>query len=460
MKVEFFGAAGEITGSCHILRVAGRTVLLDCGLIQGGRKQEARNHDEFPFAVSEIDAVILSHAHIDHSGRLPLLVRRGYRGPIYVQNASRDLADILLRDSASLAERDAERRNRKRQRKGKKPVVPLYTADDARKVVQQMVPLRYKEQTELMPGIELQFHDAGHILGSAVVDLRLSEGDKTRRLIFSGDLGQYDTPILNDPVSAGDADLVIMESTYGGRQHRDHAHTVTEIGEIVRAATRGNIIIPAFAVGRSQELLYQFGKHYDEWNMQGWRIFLDSPLAISASHIYWDYPHLYDDEATRLRKKYNEMPPLPNLHLTESPAESRVINKVRNGAIIIAGSGMCNGGRVVHHLKHNLWRPECHVMIVGYQANGSIGRQLVDGKDFVRIHGDEIRTNATVHTVGGLSAHGDQADLVRWYTGFANRPPVCLVHGDPGPGEKLAAALTREGATVNSTEPGMVMEIP
>ena len=459
MHIEFFGAAGEVTGSLHILHVAGRKVLLDCGMIQGSRRDEARNHDPFPFEASDIDAVVLSHAHLDHAGRLPLLVRRGFRGEIFVQNASLDLSEVLLRDAASLAERDAESQNRRRQRAGKDPVKPLFVESDAKQVLKQMVGVRYYQRREVLPGLHVTFHDAGHILGSAIVDLEASEGDIQRRIVFSGDLGQYDTPVLRDPDALPEADLVIMESTYGGRRHRDREHTYDEIGEIVRDSDKGNIIIPAFAVGRSQELLYLFGKHYREWDMQRFRIFLDSPMAIKASHIYWDYPHLYDEEATKLRRAHNEMPPLPNLHLTASADESRLINRKRSGAIIIAGSGMCNGGRVLHHLKHNLWRRETQVMIVGFQAHGSLGRRLVDGKKHVRIHGQTIRNRARIHSIGGLSAHGDQDDLASWYRHFRNKPPVCLVHGEREAQYELAGVLREAGADVSLPEPGSTFSL-
>lgn len=459
MHVEFFGAAGEVTGSCHILHVNGYKVLLDCGMIQGGRKQEKRNRDPFPFATSDIDAVVLSHAHLDHGGRLPLLIRRGYKGPVHVQNASRDLAEILLRDAASLAERDAERENRRRARAGKKPQSPLYVESDARQVTQQMQGIAYRTPTEILPGVSVTFRDAGHILGSAIVDLTLTEKKKTRRLVFSGDLGQYDTPVLNDPESIAKADLVIMESTYGGRTHRDRHATIEELGDIIKGNDSGNIIIPAFAVGRSQELLYLFGKYFKEWDMARYRIFLDSPLAIKASKIYWDYPHLYDEEATRLRRKNNEMPLLPNVRFTAAADESRAINRKRSGAIIIAGSGMCNGGRVLHHLKHNLWRKETKVIIVGYQARGSLGRKLVDGKRYVRIHGEQIRNAAQIHTIGGLSAHADEPDLCRWYKGFTNTPDVCLVHGEERAGEALARALGETGATVHRPLSGTEIQI-
>ncbi len=459
MQVEFFGAAGEVTGSCHILSVGPRKILLDCGMIQGSRKREKRNADPFPFEASDIDAVILSHAHLDHSGRLPLLVRRGYSGPIYVQNASRDLAEILLRDAASIAERDTESQNRRRQRAGKKPLRPLYTEADARKVMGQMRGIRYSEPTEVCPGVTLTLRDAGHIMGSAIVDLELDDGRRQRRLVFSGDLGQYDTPVLHDPAAMAKADLVIMESTYGGRRHRDREQTFAELGQIMRDADGGNILIPAFSVGRSQELLYLFGQNYQAWNMERFRIYLDSPLAIKASRIYWDYPHLYDEEATRLRERNNEMPVLPNLRLTAAAKESREINRKRSGAIILAGSGMCNGGRILHHLKHNLWRRETQVLFVGYQAKGSIGRRIIEGRKSVRIHGQEIRNKAQVHTIGGLSAHGDEQDLLRWYGTFENQPKVCLVHGEPAAGHALADSLEAAGASVLCPRPGMVVDI-
>ncbi len=462
MQLEFFGAAGEVTGSCHILRVNGHTVLLDCGMIQGSRRQEARNRDPFPFDARKIDAVILSHAHIDHSGRLPLLVKRGFRGPIWAQNATRDLCGILLEDSANLGERDAEYQNRKLARKGKDLIEPLYTVADAKAAVKNMRGLRYRQRRQVLPGIEVCFYDAGHILGSAIVEVTLSEGGQQRRVVFSGDLGQFDAPILRDPVFLKQADLVLTETTYGGRRHRERSETIDEIGEIVRGARRGrgNILIPAFAIGRSQEVLYHFGRNYDEWDMGRFQIFLDSPMAIEASEVYWDYPHLYDEEATKLRRGVNEMPPLKNLRLSRTADDSRAINRIRGGAIVIAGSGMCNGGRIVHHLKHNLWREETQVIIVGYQAYGSLGRRLVEREPEVRIHGETVRVKAKIHTVGGLSAHADQDDLARWYEGFENRPPLYLVHGEVESAEAYRDYLRRRtGIKARLAQPGMTVDL-
>lgn len=458
MKLQFFGAAAEVTGSCHILHINGRRVLLDCGLIQGSRKDEARNADPFPFEASEIDAVVLSHAHLDHCGRLPLLVKRGFRGPVYAQEASCELTAILLADAAHLQQRDAEYRTRKTG----KNIKPLYTVADGERVVRQLRGVKYRQKTEVIPGVNIRFRDAGHILGSCSVEVWLNEGELKKKIVFSGDLGQYDTPILHDPECIDRADLVLMESTYGARRHRDRSETIKEIGEIFSAARsrKGNILIPAFSIGRSQEILYQMGKHYDEWNLHRSRIFLDSPMAIEASKVYWEYTHLYDEEATRLRLEKGGMPLLPNLTLSRSSDDSMAINRIHSGAVVIAGSGMCNGGRIIHHLKRNLPREQTQVIIVGYQARGSLGRRLVDGNETVRIHGKHVPVRADIHTVGGLSAHGDQDDLARWYECMENRPPVYLVHGEPDSQEAFRDYLAnRCGAAVHLPKPGDMLDL-
>jgi metallo-beta-lactamase family protein len=433
MEIEFYGAAGEVTGSCHIIRNAGKTILLDCGMIQGGRNGEERNADEFPFNPQDIDAVVLSHAHIDHSGRLPLLIKRGYKGAIYTHNATIDLCEIMLRDSAFLGERETDFINRRRARKGLDALEPLYTQQDAARAMTHFKGVRYGVRKEILPGVDIRLNDAGHIMGSAIVELWLQEGDLSRKIVFTGDFGQCDKPILNDPVTIDEADVVLMETTYGDRLHRNPAAN----------REKGNLLIPAFAVGRSQEVLYLFGKYYREWNMDDWHIFLDSPMAIEASHIYWDYAHLYDEEATRLRKKIHEMPRLHNLHLTRSVEESMAINRFKSGAIIIAGSGMCTGGRIVHHLKYNISREHCHIMIVGYQAYGTLGRRLVNGEETVKIHGDFYPVRATIHTIGGLSAHADQKDLLNWAGVFKNSPKFILVHGEPESASAFRAVMKR-----------------
>ena len=458
MKLQFFGAAGEVTGSCHILEVNGRKLLLDCGLIQGGRSDEARNADPFPFDASKIDAVVLSHAHLDHCGRLPLLVKRGFRGPVFAQEASCELTAILLADAAHLQERDAEYQSRK---KGKN-IKPLYTLADGERVMRQLRGLKYRQKTEVISGVSIRFRDAGHILGSCAVEVWISEGGVERKIVFSGDLGQYDTPILHDPECIDRADLVLMESTYGNRRHRDRSKTIEELGRIFSAANnrKGNILIPAFSIGRSQEILYQLGKYYEEWDLSRFRVFLDSPMAIEASGVYWEYTHLYDEEATRLRLENGGMPLLKNLTLSRSPDDSMAINRIHSGAIVIAGSGMCNGGRIVHHLKHGLGREETQVIIVGYQARGSLGRRLVDGEESVRIHGRHVPVRAAIHTVGGLSAHGDQDDMARWYECMENRPPVYLVHGETETQQEFQQYLHKRcGANVHIPKPGDVLNL-
>jgi len=458
MKLEFFGAAAEVTGSCHILHVGGQQVLLDCGLIQGSRKDEARNADPFPFDAANIDAVVLSHAHLDHCGRLPLLVKRGFRGPVFAQEASCELAAILLADAAHLQERDAEYRSRKT---GKR-VKPLYTFAEGERVMHQMRGVKYRQRFEVVKGVEVRFRDAGHILGSCAVEVWVKEGGVEKKIVFSGDLGQYDTPILRDPEPIDRADVVLMESTYGGRRHRDRAETIAELGEILTSprSREGNILVPAFSIGRSQEIMYQLGKHYEEWDLGRFRIFLDSPMAIEASKVYWEYTHLYDEEATRLRLENGGMPLLPNLTLSRQVEESMGINRIRSGAIVIAGSGMCNGGRIVHHLKHNLDREETQVLITGYQAQGSLGRRLVDGAEIVRIHGQDITVRAAIHTVGGLSAHGDQDDLARWYECMEDRPPVYLVHGEAEAQQAFRDYLGKRcGAEVHLPGPGDTLDL-
>ena len=428
MEIEFYGATRRVTGSCHVLRANGFTVLLDCGLVQGSRDDEALNREPFPFDPASIDAVVLSHGHIDHSGRLPHLVNLGFRGKIHTHHATIELCRILLKDSAMLAGHDALYR----QRHGEPDAEPLYTVEEAMRCVRQMQGLTYGERLEFLPGIAVTLFDAGHILGSAFVKLEITEGEITRTLFFSGDLGQYDSPILNDPEAIGNADVVLVESTYGDRLHKDFDSTVAEIGEIIATSCRdcGNILFPAFSIGRSQELLYLFGEHFEEWELDKWQVFLDSPMAIEASRIYWHHEELWDEDARLFRRGLRRMTPFSNLHLTGRVEESIKINDMKEGAIIIAGSGMCNGGRIIHHLKHNIERPECHIIISGFQAAGTLGRELVEGRKEVWMHKRKYRVRAKLHTIGGLSAHGDRADLLRWLKSREGSPQVMIVHGE------------------------------
>ena len=319
----------------------------------------------------------------------------------------------------------------------------------------------YGEPVPIVPGLTLTFRDAGHILGSASAWLDCEENGVQCRLVFSGDIGQYDSPILRDPDPGGRADIVVMESTYGNREHRDRAATLEEFGQILLKARRsgGNVLIPAFAVGRSQDIISEMARHFDAWQLADWRIFLDSPMAIEASQVYWRHPELYDEEATLARSRLGAMPPLPNLTLTRSAEESMRINAIRSGAIVIAGSGMCTGGRIVHHLKHNLARAECCVIFTGFQAVGTLGRALVDRRPVVRMHGEEIRVAAQIHTLGGFSAHGDQADLLRWHQGLQGKPRTWLVHGEAMGAEGLRDALAKLGVEVHVAKPRERVEL-
>ncbi len=446
MKLTSYGAAGEVTGSCHLLEVGSKRILLDCGLIQGRSKDELRNHEPFPFDASSLDAVVLSHAHIDHSGRLPILIKQGYTGPIHTHLASADLCKVLLKDSASLNDRDVKMRNKRRARRGKPLLEPLYSKDDVEQTLARFRGYEYGQQTQIADGVTIKLHDAGHILGSAIVELTLKEGDQQRVVVFSGDLGHRGAPILHDFTHLEHADLVLMESTYGNRLHRDWSETFDEVSEIADAVKRsnGNILIPAFSVGRSQMILYMFARYFEQWGLGRWQIFLDSPMAIEASEIYLRHTQLYDENAAAFYNEHGPLLDMPNLHFTKSAEESMAVNKIKSGAIIIAGSGMCTGGRIRHHLKHNVWRPECHVIIAGYQSPGSTGRKLVEGKPFIKLWGERIKVAAQVHTVGGLSAHADQQGMMDWYASFKNRPPVLLVHGEKKAQQVLADRITQE----------------
>ncbi|MCG5549231.1 MBL fold metallo-hydrolase RNA specificity domain-containing protein [Halorhodospira halochloris] len=462
MKLRFLGATQQVTGSCFLVECAGSKVLVECGMIQGGRKQEELNRDEFPFDVAEIDAVLITHAHLDHSGRLPLLAQVGYRGPVHAHKATVQLCDIMLRDAAHIAERDAAIATKKRRRTHQDPVEPVYTVDDAKDAIELFIGHAYDEPWQVAPGIIARLRDAGHILGSALIELWLEENGEQRKVVFSGDIGRDNTPILQDPVRIEEADLLLMESTYGNRDHRSWEETWDELGTVINEAraAQGNIMVPAFSVGRAQELLYLFAKFYDEWGLDEWSVFLDSPMAINATQVYSRFGELYDKETSDFYADENNTPfHLPNLRLTPEAEDSMAINRVASGALIIAGSGMCNGGRIRHHFKHNLWRRSSHVIIVGFQAQGTPGRALVDGARELKLWGESVRIGAQIHTVGGLSAHAGRSELIAWFEAIKNTPRVALVHGELGGMEDLAEDLRAKGAEVEVPEYGHVIDL-
>jgi metallo-beta-lactamase family protein len=461
MRITFIGAAGGVvTGSCHLLEAAGKRILLDCGMVQGSRDAEAQNARPFTFDPAGIDALVLSHAHIDHIGRVPLLVKRGFKGPIFAQAATCDLFPIMLLDAASVSQHEADAANRHHE-DGEPDVKAIYDADDVNLASKQLHPLAYDIETEILPGVTLRLHDAGHILGSCMLELRAGVPEP-RTLLFTGDVGMKGTPILRDPSDPPRADLILMESTYGDRNHKDRAATVAELGEIFAQAARdgGNVIIPAFSVGRSQELLYWFAQNYANWDLASWKIFLDSPMAAKVTRVYDQHVELFDPDAVKVWEGAVKPFELPNLQVTGGTEESKAINAMRGGAIIVAGSGMANGGRVRHHLANNLANPKAHVIFVGYQADGTLGRLLVNKIKHVKLFGHDIPVHAQIHTVGGLSAHADQQGLLDWYKASPNHPPVALVHGENPARDTLSSKLHGQfGINVTLSQPGMTRDV-
>ncbi|MEY4642018.1 MAG: hypothetical protein RLZZ227_2012 [Pseudomonadota bacterium] len=446
-KLTFLGAAQQVTGSCYLLETPtlGR-VLLDAGLRQGGDLGDVDIGEPLAFAPESIDAVILSHAHLDHSGLLPTLVHQGFQGPIYCTKATARLLDIMLNDAAGLYERDFEYENLRRLRRGAKPLKPAYTKRDVHKVLGMCEPIRYGECLPLGDGASLCFHDAGHILGSAIVEVKFQEGGHTRTLVFSGDLGKRDSVLMQPPATLEQADLVLMEGTYGNRNHRPERETVEQFEAVLHETweKKGNVLIPAFAIGRTQEILFHLGRLHNAGKLDNWQVFLDSPMAIDVTGIYESCADLLDPEdGQRLKASYGASLKhfLPSLRYAATPDESRAINRVDHGVIIIAGSGMCTGGRIRHHFKQRIWNSRNTIVFAGFQARGTLGRRIVDGAERIHMFGDEFVVRARVETLGGFSAHAGQSELIDWIAQFKNQPRVMLVHGEPTALETLAQRL-------------------
>ncbi len=441
MDLSFLGATGTVTGSSYLLAVGDRRVMIDCGLYQGLPQLKERNYTHPAVKWTEVDAILLTHAHIDHCGLIPRAVRLGFTGPIYSHAATVDLAEIMLRDSAEIHEQDAKWLNRKRMRAGKNPIEPLFNHRDAENALSQFVSVKYGERFDVVPGIAAEYRDAGHILGSASIAVDAEESGLKRRIVFSGDIGHHQAPILREPAGFENADAVLIETTYGNRLHETSSDRYSMLQKIIRdtCSHRGNVVIPAFTVGRTQELLYILGEMMEADNIPRIPIFLDSPMAIAATGVHQKHPECFDRE-TMDRINAGDNPFKPEmLVMCRTVDDSKDINRHKDSAVIIAGGGMCEGGRIVHHLKHNLYGPENHLVIVGYQAEGTLGRVILNGRKRVRLFGEEIAVNAKVTAIGAFSAHADRDGLIDWLRNFTDPPEVVfMVHGEAKASEDFA----------------------
>jgi len=444
MKLQFLGAAGEVTGSSYLLSTERARVLLDFGMHQGGSRGELRNRRPPRLPAHALDAVVLSHAHIDHSGLLPLLPSYGCRAPVWCTPATAELAAILLQDSAGVQEQDAARWSRRRAEHGGPPVQPLYTLAEAQAVLRQLRHLPYGRREAVAPGVEVVLHDAGHILGSSIVELFVQDGGRAARVVFSGDLGSTGRPLLRDPESLSQADVLLLESTYGDRNHRSQDDTLAELADTLRAAraSGGKVLIPAFAVGRTQELLYRLGQLERDGGLSGLPVFVDSPMALATTDLYRRHKDLLDEDVQAMLARGESPLDFPSLRFCRTQQESMALNDLRGPAVILSASGMLTGGRILHHLKHHAGDGRSQIVIVGFQAEGTPGRALVEGARTLRVMGETLQVRAQVHTLNGFSAHADQDELLRWARPFApSRPRVFLVHGEDKARTALAARL-------------------
>ena len=457
MKPSFYGADQCVTGSCHCLEVGGKRILIDCGLQQG---RDEIDNASLPFHPGQIDYVLVTHAHIDHSGRIPLLIKQGFQGRIITTRLTADLLDIMLQDSAHIQESDAEYKNRKNQRAGRPMEEPLYTVEDAMRVREFMDTCEYGQQIHICDGVDAVFIDAGHLLGSASIRLTLTEGGETRTIVFSGDIGNVDQPIIRNPQFFTGADYVVMESTYGNRNHTEVWSYTDELAQIIdeTLGRGGNVVIPAFAVGRTQELLYFIREIKDKnlvKSVKDFPVYVDSPLAKRATTIFCgDLRGYLDEEALALVQDGTHMFSFPGLHLTETVEESKLLNMDRTPKVILSASGMCDAGRIRHHLKYNLWRPESSIVFVGFQSPGTLGRTLLDGAPSVKLFGEEVAVRAKVVNFQGLSSHADHDHLVNWISQFKEPKPqhVFVVHGDREVAPVFAQTVTQLGFAAHAPQ--------
>lgn len=446
MRIGFVGADHEVTGSCHYLEACGKHILIDCGMEQG---KDVYVNQDIPVPDNQIDFVLLTHAHIDHSGRLPLLFKNGFKGEIVSTFSTNDLCNIMLRDSAHIQEFEAEWRNRKAKRSGAEEYVPLYTMDDALGAISLFHPCGYEQKIELCPGIQVRFRDVGHLLGSASIEIWIEEEGVSKKIVFSGDVGNPNRPLIKDPQYTDTADYVVMESTYGNRLHNAPPDHVSELADVIKhtLGRGGNLVIPSFAVGRTQELLY-FIREIRERNLvdMDFPVYVDSPLAIEATSIFnKNFRACFDDEAMALINAGINPIRFKNLHLAVSSDESKAINFDAQPKVIISASGMCEAGRIKHHLKHNLWRPECTILFVGFQAAGTLGRSILEGAEYVKLFGETIEIKAEIRKLEGISGHADKEGLLKWVKAFTPAPQmVFVVHGEGDTCEEFTRCLNEE----------------
>ncbi len=458
MRITSYGAAGEVTGSCHLLETEdGFRILVDCGQFQGGKDQEARNYERFPFRPRDVDVVLLTHGHLDHCGRLPVLVKAGYRGEIITTPATRDVARLILLDAAKVQYEEYLVRKRKNRRRGKTVPEPLFDEDDVLVTMDRVHGIALPDEPiSLHRNVTATFREAGHVLGSAFIELEVRERGRTVRVTFSGDLGNHARHVVPEPAHPHRADWLVLESTYGDRRHRSFQDSIDELAEAINDtfARGGNVVIPSFALERAQDVLFYLRELRRQDRIPKGPVFLDSPLAINLTNVYRRHPRFLHERVRHLLETGQAPFHFSGVRFTPTVEESKHINDIESGAIIIAGSGMCTGGRVLHHLRHNLWRPECSVVLVGYQARGTLGRALVDGAKSVHIYGEEIAVRARIHTINGFSAHADQAELLEWAQA-AGTPNVILVHGEDRALTALQKRLQERGMRAHIAQEGV-----